>query len=87
MLVVGREAGGDDSPEVGRLELVGLREGSDGGLQEVTLGGSGTLRLGCGLSEWASAWYAGTRTVAVLDTGHLEHSLRGGGSDDTGTSG
>lgn len=27
------------------------------------------------------------RTVAVLDTGHLEHSLGSRGSDDTGTSG
>lgn len=47
VLVVRREAGGDDLPEVGRLELVGLRQGGNGGLQEVTLGSSGTLGLGC----------------------------------------
>ncbi len=87
MLVVRREAGGDDSPEVGRLELVGLRESGDGGLQEVTLGGGGTLGLGYRLSTCTRSDKEAKHTVAVLDTGHLEHSLRSGGSDDTGTSG
>lgn len=49
MLVVRSETRGDNVPEVGGLELVGLGEGGHGSLQEVTLGGSTTLRLGYGI--------------------------------------
>lgn len=70
-LVVRSLANGDDVPEVGGLELVGLGEGSNGSLEEVALGGGVTLGLG----------------VAVLDTGELEHALGSGGSDNAGTAG
>lgn len=49
MLVVRSKTRSDNVPEVGGLELVGLGEGSHGSLQEVTLGGSATLRLGYGI--------------------------------------
>ena len=82
-----RESRGDDLPEVGGLELVGLGEGSDGGLQEVTLGSSGTLGLSCGLAFLRVTAPSRRRTVAILDTSHLEHSLGSGGGDDTSSSG
>jgi hypothetical protein len=46
VLVVRRKTGGDDGPEVGRLELVGLGEGRHGSLQEITLGSGRSLGLG-----------------------------------------
>lgn len=49
MLVVRSKTRSDNVPEVGGLELVGLGEGGHGSLQEVTLGGSTTLRLGYGI--------------------------------------
>ena len=67
-----RSSGGSNvAPEVGGKEGVGLGDGLEGSLQEVTHGGRLTGRLG----------------VAVLDTSELEHALRGGGGNDTRTTG
>jgi len=57
------------TPEVRALEFVGLLEGIEGSLQEVTSGTSLTLTGG----------------VAIEDTGHLEHLLGGGGGHNTCT--
>lgn len=70
-LVVRGLTGLDDLPQVGAQELVSLGDGGEGGLQEVTLGRGGSGRLG----------------VAVLDSGHLEETFRGGGGDNVGSSG
>ena len=64
-------SGGDDLPQIRAQELVGLGNGSQGSLQEVTLSSGATLGL----------------CVAVLDTSHLKETLGGRGGDDTGTSG
>lgn len=56
VLVVRGLSGGDDLPEVGRLELVGLGEGRDGGLQEVALGRGRTLGLGCWMLVVVPPW-------------------------------
>lgn len=69
-LVVRGLSGGDVPPEIGGEELVGLGDGDEGSLQEVTSGSSASLRLG----------------VAISDSGHLQEPLRGRGSDDTGSS-
>jgi hypothetical protein len=70
-LVVRGLTGLDDLPQVGAQELVGLGDGGQGSLQEVSLSRSGSGGLG----------------VTVLDSGHLEESLRSGGGDDVGSSG
>ena len=51
VLVVRGLARGDDLPEVGGLELVGLGESGNCSLQEVTLGSSRTIGLGCLFSD------------------------------------
>jgi len=58
-------------PEIGSQVLIGFLEGVEGSLQEVFSGLGATL--GGGLN--------------ILNTGHLEDLLGGGGSDDTRTSG
>ena len=70
-LVVRSLTGLDDLPQVGGKELVGLGDGGQGSLQEVSLGRGGSGGLG----------------VTVLDSGHLEETFRGGGGDDVGSSG
>lgn len=61
---------GDVGPQVGGQEAVCLGDSLERSLDEVTHGGS----------------LAGRLCVAVLNTGELEHSLGGGGSNDTSTS-
>jgi hypothetical protein len=70
-LVVRSLTGLDDLPQVGGKELVGLGDGSQGSLQEVSLGRGGSGRLG----------------VTVLDSGHLEETFGSGGGDDVSSSG
>ena len=62
VFVVRGLSGGDDLPEVGRLELVGLGEGRDGGLQEVALGRGRTLGLGC----WMLVVVLSSLSLAIL---------------------
>lgn len=58
-------------PQIGRQETVSVGDGSEGSLQRVLEGLGRT----------------GRRGVGILNTGELEKSLDGGGSDDLSTTG
>lgn len=51
VLVVGGLAGGDVPPEVRGKELVGLGNGNEGSLEEVSGGGSASLGLGVAVGD------------------------------------
>jgi hypothetical protein len=70
-LVVRRLGEGSLSPELGAKETIGVTNGSEGSLDEVTKGTGGTTGSG----------------VAIGDTSEGKNLLGGGGSNDTSTTG